>query len=317
MDYYNHTPFYCSACDYQGTNTFTYNRHNNSTKHKRNVTGGTYDCVICYNKYSSPQALYKHKQTCGQDNKINNNDQLYKDMINEKDNQIKFLKEQLELAQKQNEVLQNQIIMMQQNQQIQQITQPQNIIVNNQIPVQEKKKRLAITSKNYKSNIPKIIKEPKQLNNVINDYNNYFDNKYEFDVKDTSKIIASKVDSVFKSFINSFDDDNAFLYLGKNEQSPNNIYYYGKEYNNGFVEDSNVEWYKIDYKVIENIFINRVYSRIVNLVVKWSETNMNDPESQDAYVNFTDSVNSFKNYISYNKFYEIIYDKSGKYNSKK
>ena len=241
-------------------------------------------------------------------------------MINEKDNQIKFLKEQLELSQKQNEVLQNQIIMIQQNQQqVQQITQPQNIIVNNQIPIQEKKKRISITSKNYKSNIPKIIKEPKQLNNIINDYNNYFDNKYPFDIADSVNNICNKAHNIFKSFINSFDDDNIFLYLGKHENSPNNIYYYGKEYDNKFIEESNIEWYKIDYKIIEKMFINKLYSKLMQLFVKWNETNKdyNNPAIQDAYMNASENINAFIDNVDKNKFYEIIYEKSGKYNSKK
>ena len=251
MDYYNHKALYCSACDYQATDNFTYNRHIKTNKHIRKESGGTYDCEVCYSKYGSRQALFKHKQTCGQENKINNNEQLYKDMINEKDNQIKFLKEQLELSQKQNQLLQTQIINMQQvQQQVQPITQPQNIIVNNQMPVQEKKKRITITNKNYKANIPKVIKEPKQLNNVIDDYYNHFDSKYEFDITDSVGTMCNKANNIFKSFINSFDDDNAFLYIGKNETEPTNIYYYGKEYDNKFIEESNVEWYKIDYKVI-------------------------------------------------------------------
>ena len=291
MDYYKHDPLFCECCNYQARDNSTFNRHIKSDKHKRNSnTGGRFSCDICAKTFSSPQSLCNHKKECAKQNNLND-DKYYKDMLKVKDEQINFLKEQLEYFKKQNETLQNQVITLQNNNNInnQQITQPQNIIVNNQIPQPEKKKkRITITQANYKNNIPKIIKEPKQLNNMINEYYNYFDNSYKFNIQDTTGEMNKKAINIFKSFINNYDDENMFLYLGKNENNPSNIYYYGKEYNNKFIDDSNVEWYKIDYKDIEKMFINKLYSKLMGMFVKWNETAI-----------------------------DFIYEKSGKNNSKK
>lgn len=131
--------------------------------------------------------------------------------------------------------------------------------------------------------------------------------------------MCNKANNIFKSFINSFDDDNAFLYIGKNENEPTNIYYYGKEYDNKFIEESNVEWYKIDYKIIENMFINRLYSRLMRFISELVD-NVNltsNRSSQDNLCDAMENVNAFSKSYDKNKFYEIIYEKSGKQNSKK
>ena len=323
MDYkLDYDPLYCKCCDYQAKDNFTYNRHLKSVKHKRNNDlGGKYTCDICCKLFSSPQSLCNHKKECSKQVNLNN-DKYYMDMIKMKDDQINFLKEQLEYFKKQNETLQNQVITLQNNniQQTQQMTQPQNIIVNNQLPQPEKKKkRIAITCKNYKTNIPKVIKEPKELNNVVDDYYKYFDKNYKYNVEDTSTTIASKINSILKSFINSFDDDNAFLYIGKNENNPDNLYYYGKDYDKKFIEDSNIEWYKMDCKVIENIFIDKLYNKIMQMFLQWTEKNndFNDNGIQTLYMTGMENVNSFTNHIDRSKFYEMIYNKSGKNNSKK
>ena len=322
MDYYKHDPLFCECCNYQARDNSTFNRHIKSDKHKRNSnTGGRFSCDICAKTFSSPQSLCNHKKECAKQNNLND-DKYYKDMLKVKDEQINFLKEQLEYFKKQNETLQNQVITLQNNNNInnQQITQPQNIIVNNQIPQPEKKKkRITITQANYKNNIPKIIKEPKQLNNMINEYYNYFDNSYDFNIQDTTGQMNKKAINIFKSFINNYDDENMFLYLGKNENNPSNIYYYGKEYNNKFIDDSNVEWYKIDYKDIEKMFINKLYSKLMGMFVKWNETaiDFNTSNIQDDYMTAMENINAFVDNIDTNKLYEIIYEKSGKNNSKK
>jgi len=323
MDYYKHDPLFCKCCNYQARDNSTFNRHIKSDKHKRNSnTGGRFSCDICAKTFSSPQSLCNHKKECAKQNNLND-DKYYKDMLKVKDEQINFLKDQLEYFKKQNETLQNQVITLQNNNNNinnQQITQPQNIIVNNQLPpVEKKKKRITITQANYKNNIPKIIKEPKQLNNMINEYYNYFDNSYDFNIQDTTGQMNKKAINIFKSFINNYDDENMFLYLGKNENNPSNIYYYGKEYNNKFIDDSNVEWYKIDYKDIEKMFINKLYGKLMGMFVKWNETaiDFNNSNMQDDYMTAMENINAFVDNIDTNKLYEIIYEKSGKNNSKK
>jgi hypothetical protein len=328
-DYYNDDALYCKCCKFTAKNNFLYNRHITSNKHIRNSTmGGKYSCDICAKIFSSPQSLCNHKKQCGQQINNLNNDKYYKDMINVKDEQINFLKEQLEYFQKQNETLQNQIINLQNNniQQTQQITQPQNIIVNNQLPpVEKKKKRITITQSNYKNNIPKIIKEPITIENAIKDYNKLVDHKIFFNDTDYDHFsYESNFYKIYNDFMNEYDEENFFMFLGKNENEPTSIYYYGKKYDSKYniINDSNTEWYSCDYKFIDKLFINYYYSKLMNKMANWWENDcggMNNSSHQNKLLicDIQTNIMAFKDKLNKNKYYESIYNKSGKLNSKK
>ena len=326
MDYYKDDPLFCKCCNYQARDNSVLNRHIKSDKHKRNSnTGGRFSCDICAKTFSSPQSLCNHKKECAKQNNLND-DKYYKDMLKVKDEQINFLKDQLEYFKKQNETLQNQVITLQNNNNInnQQITQPQNIIVNNQIPQPEKKKkRITITQTNYKNNIPKIIKEPITIENAIKDYNKLVDNKIFFSDRDyTQTFYESNFYKIYNDFMNKYDEDNYFMFLGKNENEPNTIYYYGKKYDNEYniINDSETEWYSCDYKFIDKLFINYYCSKLMNKMANWWEYcgGINaTQENKFLLVDIQSNVMSFKDKLNKNKCYETIYNKSGKLNSKK
>lgn len=324
MDYYKDDGLYCKCCDYTAKDNFNYNRHINSNKHKKNSNlGGKYVCDICCKLFSSPQSLCNHKKVCCKQLNLNN-DKYYMDMLKMKDEQIDMLKEQLEYFKKQNETLQSQIINLQNNNQ--QINQPQNIIVNNQLPQPEKKKkRITITTNNYKENIPKIIKNPIPIENVINDYENYINDKITFDTNNYShSSLENKFYNIYNDFMNKYDTDNFSIYLGKNEIEPNNIYYYGKKYdeNNNIINDSEVNWYNVNYKFIEHLFINYYSSKLMNKMANWWQNDCGGYEysTQDQKLllcEVQENIMGFKNKLNKNKCYEIIYNKSGQSNSKK
>lgn len=324
MDYYNDDILYCKCCAYQAKDNFNYNRHIKSEKHKRNYNlGGKYICDICSKLFSSRQSLCNHKKECFKQSNLNN-DKYYMDMLKMKDEQINFLKEQLEYFKKQNETLQNQVINLQNNNQ--QINQPQNIIVNNQLPQPEKKKkRIAITQSNFKNNIPKIIKNPIPIENVINDYKNYINDKVNIDTNNYSQSsLENKFYNIYNDFMSAYEEDNFFIFLGKNETEPNNIYYYGKKYDNknNIINDSETNWYNANYKFIEYIFINHYYSKLMGKMANWWNNDCGGMEysTQDDKLLLCEiqtCIMGFKDKLNKNKYYETIYNKSGQLNSKK
>ena len=67
------------------------------------------------------------------------------------------------------------------------------------------------------------------------------------------------------------------------------------------------------------MFINRLYSRLMRFISELVD-NVNltsNRSSQDNLCDAMENVNAFSKSYDKNKFYEIIYEKSGKQNSKK
>ena len=57
----------------------------------------------------------------------------------------------------------------------------------------------------------------------------------------------------------------------------------------------------------------------MGMFVKWNESaiDFNNSNMQDDYMTAMENINAFVDNIDTNKLYEIIYEKSGKNNSKK